>query len=218
MTVETNRESKIDRENNILEAIASTAQILGALFLQDPRKEESWVLLDELGQQPGLEEWPFGSDEERGEAAALIAEGLGDERKVLAREYQRLFIGPHHFEAPSWGSVYLDKDQVLFGCSTLELRQWMRANGITINEDKREPEDHIGKMLLLLGWLAREKPELIREFLAEHLMPWTPRYLDLLRADARQPFYTGLAALTQVTLRGVVEVLDVQVKSKRLFR
>ncbi len=32
--------------------------------------------------------------------------------------------------APPWGSVWLDKENVLFGDSTLALREWMRANGI----------------------------------------------------------------------------------------
>jgi TorA maturation chaperone TorD len=135
----------------------------------------------------------------------------------LAREYQRLFIGPHHFNAPAWGSVYLDRDRVLFGASLLELRQWMCAGGITVNAEKREPEDHIGKMLVLMGWLAAEKPELIRTFLAQHLMPWAPRYLELLRQDAQQPFYEGLAVLTQSTLEGIVRELKIEVVARTLY-
>jgi TorA maturation chaperone TorD len=200
------------------EAIASTMRILGALYLQDPKLAESQILLDELGRLPSLEGWPFGSELEVAQSAAMVSAGLATSRTELAREYQRLFIGPQAFKAPAWGSVYLDKDQVLFGSSTLELRQWMRTNGITINEDKREPEDHIGKMLILLGWLATEKPHLLPEFLGDHLMPWAPRYLELLFADARQPFYRGLAVLTRTTLEDIVAQCEAQVSRKKLFR
>jgi TorA maturation chaperone TorD len=94
----------------------------------------------------------------------------------------------------------------------------MREGGIVVNDGKREPEDQIGKMLVLLGWLAEEKPELIRSFLGEHLMPWVPRYLELLLEDAQQPFYRGLAVLTRTTLEGIVAELGVQVSVKKLYR
>jgi TorA maturation chaperone TorD len=198
-------------------AIASCGQILGALFLTDPKASGFTPLREHLAQLPSLKEWPFGTAEELDEAHALIREGLAKPSGELAREYQRLFIGPHHFNAPAWGSVYLDKDQVLFGISLLELRQWMRENGITLNEDKREPEDHIGKMLVLMGWLATEKPELLRIYLAEHLMPWAPRYLELLHEDAAQPFYRGLAMLARCTLEGIVEELAVVTHARKLY-
>ncbi len=50
--------------------------------------------------------------------------------------------------APPWGSVWLDKESVLFGDSTLALRQWMRENGIALEADGNEPEDHFGTVLL----------------------------------------------------------------------
>jgi TorA maturation chaperone TorD len=226
------------------EAIGSCGQVLGALFLTDPKKPAFASLREQLLLMPSFAEWPFGTTGGLDTAHRLIQKGLAEATDGsgpaapgeatgaatatgagagaatgagLAREYQRLFIGPHHFNAPAWGSVYLDKDQVLFGVSLLELRQWMRGVGITINEDKREPEDHIGKMLVLLGWLAAEKPGLVRAFLAQHLMPWAPRYLQLLRQDARQPFYEGLAVLTQETLDGIVETLGVEVAVRRLY-
>jgi TorA maturation chaperone TorD len=205
-------------EEELRAAITSSGQILGALFVQDPREPEAQILLEALGRFSSLEEWPFASQDELDEAYALLSEGIARPTEELAKEYQRLFIGPHHFKAPAWGSVYLDRESVLFGSSTLELRQWMREQGIRINEDKREPEDHIGKMLLLLGWLAAEKPDVLPEFLAAHLMPWAPRYLELLYADSQQPFYQGLALLTRVTLMGITDELGVKVVEKKLYR
>jgi TorA maturation chaperone TorD len=207
----------------MIEAIASTGQILGMLFVQNPQEPELQLLLNELRALPSFDEWPFGAEGELDEAYRLIEAGLAEVpdatvlRNPLAREYQRLFIGPHHFNAPAWGSVYLDRESVLFGCSTLELRQWMRENGIAVSSEKREPEDHIGRMLLLLAWLAQEKPELIGEFLREHLMPWAPRYFELLEEDARQSFYQGLAVLSRTTLADMTDTLGIQAVKKKLY-
>jgi TorA maturation chaperone TorD len=214
----TDETREANEANEPTEAIAFAGRVLGALFSQDPKEAEAQPVLDQLAALTSLDDWPFGSEVELGEAYGLISEGLATSRTELAREYQRLFIGPHAFKAPAWGSVYLDHESVLFGSSTLELRQWMRANGIVINEEKREPEDQIGKMLLLMGWLAEEKPDLLPIFLSEHLMPWVSRYLELLEEDARQPFYKGLAVLTRTTLAGIVAELDVEVTRKKLYR
>ena len=138
---------------------------------------------------------------------------------ALGREYKRLFVGPGHFEAPAWGSVYLDPDEIVFGNSNLELCQWMRRNGIEIREGEggREPADHIGKMLVLLGWLAENKPDLIPEYLSDHLMPWVPRYLELLGEASPGTLYCGLAKLTAATLDGVTSELGVSASEKRLY-
>ncbi len=202
------------------EAVSSCGLVLGALFSEDPRNENARRIIDGLSAMALPEEWPFGAGAELERAGALIKEGAAESGEALADEYKRQFVGPGHFEAPAWGSVYLDSDEVVFGVSTLELRQWMRANGIERSTDAdrgREPDDHIGKMVLLMGWLAESKPELLPEYLAEHLMPWAPRYLDLLEESAQQPFYEGLAVLARATLAGIAGALGVEAAKKPLF-
>jgi TorA maturation chaperone TorD len=204
-------------ETELWDNISSCAQVLGTLFLVEWKPGETDSVFDEL-KAFSFDEWPFGGGNGAiAQAEALIHEGLSGTPKELAREYRRLFVGPEHFNAPAWGSVYLDKDQILFGLTTLELRQWMHTHDIVVNGNKREPEDHIGKMLLLLAWLASVSPELVNEFLAEHLMPWAPRYLTHLREDARQPLYLGLAVLTETTLADIVSELNVAVNKKPLY-
>lgn len=194
------------------------SRTLGTCFLIDPRHGELDAVFNELQSIDSFDEWPFGCESVLDEAYGLMVKhGLDASNLEIGREYQKLFIGPHHFEAPAWGSVYLDHEQVILGDSLVELRRWMNSSGIAVIDGKCEPEDHIGKMLMLLGWLAESKPKLIDEYLAEHLMPWAPRYLDLLEASAIQPFYKGLAVLTKTTLSGIVDVLGVTVTEKQLF-
>ena len=87
--------------------------------------------------------------------------------------------------------------------STLALRAWMRRVGVARTADERTPEDHIGLMLALLSYLAEERPDLVDEYLRDHLLTWALHYLEALEAAADHPFYQGLAALTRSTLLGL---------------
>ena len=134
------------------------------------------------------------------------------------REYRRLFVGPGHLPAPPWGSVYTDHECVIFGEATLALRAWMRACGIERTTDERTPEDHIGLMLALLSFLAVERPELVDDFLRDHLLTWAPHYLDTLEEAATHSFYEGLARLTRATLAGIQRERGLVVDVPRFYR
>jgi TorA maturation chaperone TorD len=94
-----------------------------------------------------------------GNAAALAETFTAPADEPLTDAWQRLFIGPYALPAPPWGSVWLDRESVLFGDSTLALRQWMRENGIAFEMQQNEPEDHFGTLLLLAAWLAENGRE-----------------------------------------------------------
>jgi TorA maturation chaperone TorD len=111
-----------------------------------------------------------------------------EDDEPLADAWQRLFIGPWALPAPPWGSVWLDKESVLFGDSTLALREWMRANGIGLSEQRAEPEDHFGTLLLLAAWLCESgEDEAFNQLLAWHLLPWSGRFLSVFIAGAGNP-------------------------------
>ncbi|WP_205437933.1 Tat proofreading chaperone DmsD [Edwardsiella tarda] len=181
-----------------LQDMALTARVLGTLLYRTPDSEQAAPLVAALRQPQEVLHWPYGTPAQREHCAALLA-APADE--PLAEAYQRLFIGPHALAAPPWGSVYLDRESVLFGDSTLALRHWMRAQGIDWQTDSREPEDHIGLLLLLVAWLAEEQPHWLAPLLQQHLLPWSGRYLTLLEQAAEHPFYQGIAALSALTLR-----------------
>ncbi|KEY58214.1 Tat proofreading chaperone DmsD [Serratia sp. DD3] len=185
----------------MLEKIALTGRVMGILLYAPPDSPECSPLLEYLADPQWLAEWPYPGGQQ---AADLIAQGLaGDLPETLEEAYQRLFVGPYALPAPPWGSVYLDKECVLFGDSTLRLRQWLRVQGIEAQRQHNEPEDHIGTLLMMTAWLAEEQQEKrIAALIAQHLLPWAPRYLELLQQHAGHPFYQGVAQLAQVTLAG----------------
>lgn len=135
------------------------------LLTTGARQETSWQTLNARQNGPTLPGEPEPASEKRGPSP-------------LAAAYQQLFVGPQHLVAPPWGSVYTDRDCVVFGASTLELRTWMRSNGISMNTGESEPEDHLGLLLQQMAFLAENKPRLLDEFLRLHVLTWSHHYLE----------------------------------------
>ena len=208
-----------------VDAIVFAGASLAPFFLNDPRTgdaADAFAALAELDVAAAAAQWPFAGDEIAAVEGALAAmkEGLaaGADHDDLVWEYRRLFVGPGHLPAPPWGSVYTDRECVVFGESTLALRAWMRAVGVERLADERTPEDHIGLMLALLSFLAAERPELVDDYLRDHLLTWAPHYLEALEEAAEQPFYVGLARLTRLTLVGLQRERGLTVELPRFYR
>lgn len=164
------------------DAVALSARTLGALFSYAPNSAEIAPLVAAFQDGSWQQQWPF-------PVAAPMASGFAaSAEETLPEAWQRLFIGPWALPAPPWGSVWLDKESVLFGDSTLALRQWMRENGIALEADGNEPEDHFGTVLLLAAWLCEtEQDALFAQLLAWHLLPWSGRFLSVFVDHAAHP-------------------------------
>lgn len=182
----------------IYQHIELTGRVLGILFYCEPDSPECSDIVVQLSNGSWAAQWPYGSEDQLLPIAALLAQLADDETREEA--WQRLFIGPYALPAPPWGSVYLDKEIVLFGDSTLKLRNWMAQKHVEVTLEQGEPEDQFGLMLMMAAWLAEHQPADLPELLADHLLPWGYRYLALQQSVAGHPFYQGLAELATLTL------------------
>lgn len=199
---------------------------LGPLFLRDPKIDQISLapLLDAiagLDVDAAAAEWPFVEGDVAKKNLTLMQQGLEDgfDNEELLWEYRRLFVGPAPKPAPPWGSVYTDKDMVVFGASTMELRNWLKHLGVEVLQgESDEPEDHIGTMLNLLAWLVEIHPEAVEDYLQNHLLTWSSHFLEQLEDAAEQPFYEGLAALTRASLEGMQKELDIEIEYPRYYR
>lgn len=216
-------EGQINNDAGALEALVFIGETLGPFFLQDPKTgnaNASFEAMASLDADAAAAEWPFMNEDEARLALRAMVEGLskGVQDDDLMWEYRRLFIGPGPKPTPPWGSVYTDRECVVFGASTLALRAWMRAHGIERTTDDKTPEDHIGLMLELMAWIARNQPQDLDEFLRLHLLTWSSHFLEQLAEAANHPFYEGLARLTHASLEGVRCERGLEIDYPRFYR
>lgn len=214
-----------DRPNETdetLDGIEFIGNALGPLFYYDPKDDaarSSYAAFSALDPKAASQEWPYASHEDAYKALSEMVEGMKDGiDDDLVWEYRRLFVGPAAKAAPPWGSVYTDRECVIFGESTLELRQWMRHVGIDRLVEDNEPEDHIGLMLMLLSWIATNRPDLTDEYLKSHLLTWAGHFLEIMESEAKHPFYVGLARLTSSSLEGIRDERGIEVEYPRYYR
>lgn len=196
--------------------ITNALQILGAVYRTSPDDETLKPFFSLIQNHKLSEEWPLGNAEHIDLAQEFMLKDQSLER--LKEAYQTLFIGPHHFEAPPWGSVYLDHENVIFGGSVIDLRGFLATHGIRLSTGINEPEDHIGLLLWYASdFIEKEQNPALLELLSEHVLPWSFRYLALLEQHAGHDFYKGIALLTAESLRNLSEIYDVSPASKRLY-
>lgn len=198
-------------DDSICKKIAFVGNVLAPFYLDYPTNSYIQDMLNEITNLDISEaerQWPFVEPSICHDALALMkANAKREMRDSLLWEYRRLFVGPGASPAPPWGSVYTDPDGVVFGASTLALREWLTNNQTSFHPSRNIPEDHIGLMLELMSLIANEKPALLEEYLFEHFYTWAPRYLTKLSETTTHPFYRGLAELTKHSLTGIMNTL-----------
>ncbi|MDU8923529.1 Tat proofreading chaperone DmsD [Pasteurellaceae bacterium LIM206] len=181
-------------QQELINWISTSGRLLGSLFYYEPGTQRIRAILAYLRRINWQAEW-IGLKTPQEITALLI------QQDNLSEQYQALFIGPQALPAPPWGSVYLDRESVIFGDSLLRLRAFMHQHQIEFRRTIDEPEDHIGLMLMLAAYIAEHHSDLLSEYLSRHLLIWAKRYLQLLSVQTLSPFYRGLALLTQQTLQ-----------------
>lgn len=208
-------------DDEVLGGIAFVGETLGPLFAEDPLTGDAGELYDALAAldvPAAAQAWPFCDPSQVECELQALTQGADADRQELADEYRRLFVGPGPKAAPPWGSVYTDHDRVMFGATALELHDWLSERGISVAAHDNMPDDSIGRMLKLMAWIARRRPELVREYLGRHLLTWAPHFLQLMERQAHHPAFSALARLTALSLQGIQDTLDLDVTEPRFYR
>lgn len=207
-------------DQELISSISVTAKVLGSLFYFPFSTPENQQVLEQINQDPQQEQTGFG---------ILAKEVLSHDKAELAADFQQLFEGCDVMPAPPWGSVYLDREQVIFGDSTLRFREFLKIWGIELQTGMREPEDQFGLMLFVLTTLCQQQLEktddkekhalsqAIQVLLAEHLMPWAPSYLSQMSQHATTQSYRVLSELADHWLNYIVESLEIKPLDLRIY-
>ncbi|MDV5167827.1 molecular chaperone TorD family protein [Photobacterium rosenbergii] len=192
-----------------MEHISTIARILGSFFYYPLTHETNRQVCQMIADSEDQEDSPFAEL-----LKAVEADGADD----LAMDFQQLFEGCEVMPAPPWGSVYLDKEQVIFGETTVAYRRFLADKEMSLDTGMREPEDQFGLMLMAMSKLAEaEDNEAIKALLSVHLLPWAPRYLELMQKNANTQSYQLLGAMAAQWLAFIGEELAVTAVEKKVY-
>lgn len=169
--------------------------------------------LDEIGKNDSLKSLATFSEGAKvilNMIESLQERGYEEINKELKEEYTRLFIGPNALPAPLWESVYLDKEHIMFGEETMEVREAYEQFGLKFVRLNKEPEDHISIELEFISYLIKKsslfnpycnKDQVITyldgqiRFMNDHLLKWAPQFCELLSKATDCKLYQGAAVL-----------------------
>jgi TorA maturation chaperone TorD len=144
----------------------------------------------------------------------------------LAVEYSYLFLGPgkhvsphesvhHQREDGQWGK--------LWGASTVEVKKFIEATGLSYSDDFKGLPDHISvefefmQQLTLReeqAWKDEDRDKAVacrqveKKFIEEHLIRWVPAFCEMVIQEAELPFYQAVAALTRSFIEFEMEEMN----------
>lgn len=121
-------------------------------------------------------------------------------KDALDGDYLKLFIGAGHPLAPPWGCYYLNEKHLLFQDETAAVREWMEQNGF-VGGRNGIPEDFLAYELEFLAEILEQEakggvsagPGL--KFLKQWVIPWVPKWNQLVQIYGETGFYSALANL-----------------------
>ena len=133
--------------------------------------------------------------------------------------YDELFAGIGDMAVPPWGSVYLDKENVVFGNSTLHYRQFLTQLDIEFTAPNNDPEDHIGLMLMMVSMLLErdDAQTALKTLLSEHILPWAYCYLNHFNKVVDSKPYLALMFFIKQELESLQHALAVKAVEKQIY-
>ncbi len=136
-----------------------------------------------------------------------IKDARDEDIKKLREDYNALFVGPGHLQAPPWESVYLSEERIIFDEHTLSVREFYKDWGVSTNRVNKEPDDHIGFQMEFMSILSDKGIDAIEnnnldklekvltaqnEFLELHTLLWLDQFSKNVIDKSQTDFFKGL--------------------------
>lgn len=215
--------NKVEVCNDVIIKYSMISKIIGSLFYYRPCEYSNKGISEVININVDVE-----NDRElMGELLPLLNVFNNSDIKVLTETHDEYFMGIGNMQLPPWGSVYLDRESVIFGNSTQECKKFITRVGLEFETNNNDPLDHIGLMFMALGALLeiqqqQQVTDEINELLSYHLLPWSQYYIDQLcslldMGDDTTSAYFLLANFTRKLQLELIEMFNLNVQSRQLF-
>lgn len=207
-----NHQGHDETSNELLIADLNTmSKIFGSLFYFPLTHENNLAIIDAIKSREDLTESGFGD---------VVNAIESESSDAINDDFFLLFEGGEIMVAPPWGSVYLDKEQVIFGDSTLRYRRFLKQHEIELNTGMREPEDQFGLMLFAVSQIIEQHQNqaLVEELFSQHLLPWCTDYLALVAKHAKTSSYCSLANLARGFCMNVQDTWQLTPAELKVYR
>ncbi len=160
-----------------------------------------------------------------------LAGELADVKERLAEEYTSTFVGPGPHVSP-YASVYHDGEGQLWGDSTVQVRRFIEATGLSLEDNWESIPDHIAIELELMQRLCaheaqlessfasvapasreniskqlRQCLEVEEKFLLDHLHVWLGPFCKRVLETSSSFFYREIAKLAESVVLSDIKVL-----------
>jgi TorA maturation chaperone TorD len=148
-----------------------------------------------------IKDWPLLTTDSEATISTIISSISLDGLILIKEDFNRLFVGPGKKEVYPWGSIYTDKEGLLFGPSTILWEQFCKQYNINITPSSNEPSDHFA--LIFYAIVAVMQSEYDNEFkgiivdkiLSTHFYPWGIELLSLIDMKAETDYFRGFSLL-----------------------
>ncbi len=226
MTKQAQKESQVpSSEQRSLQAMSrSTCYGLLALVFRGPPSSQ---LVAQLRSEP----WAEVLSELRCDMNKYLTDELEDVKERLAEEYTSTFVGPGPHVSP-YASVYHDGEGQLWGDSTVRVKRFIEATGLSFENNWQSIPDHIAIELELMQRLCaheaqlqtrcasvaptskediskqlRQCLEVEEKFLLDHLHVWIGSFCRGVLETSSSFFYQEMAKLAESIVLSDIEGL-----------
>lgn len=188
----------------------AAGSVISRLFLASPTN------IDLLFDEGMLDNWPL--EDSRSHAGVARLRTQPDTKEALDRDHLYLFTGVSAPLAQPYESPYVTDEGLVFDDSvTLRVRDLYSQFGLSVPDQGRYPDDHIGYEIAFvstgcyeIGTGNADAVAPTKEMLNEHLLVFAPAVLTAVRQHAQTAVYQALPDLTEGFLTSAQSFLDGQ--------
>jgi TorA maturation chaperone TorD len=181
--------------------------LIGKIFYRRPER----AFYEQLFSENVFNEMPAELDNDNFKSGCVLlnkCNTMPENFDSVDNDYNYLFLGISVPKAPPWQSMH-GPEPLMWQPSVLKVREWYKKYNLQIERKYKEPDDHVGLMLIFAAYLAdmAEKngdAAIIKDFndyCHSQILNWVPKWCDLVTQNAKTDFFKGMALLTKGILQ-----------------